>query len=217
MSGWLAMVLVAAMAGGLVLFASKARKLIWQPLLATLCLAMAGFAWQARPALPSVPAKSIEAERGAADALLKIRSDMDVGFGVAKTWLVTADGFARNGNYRAAAGYLQAGLREHPENPDLWSGLGVVLLLASDGELTPPAQFAFARARALGPAYPAPDYFEGLAALFDRKPDETLTKWKAVLERATPKAKYRTALESQIRGLEAMLTASNNADSVNRP
>ena len=38
MSGWVAMVLVAAMAGGLVLFASKARKLIWQPLLATLCL-----------------------------------------------------------------------------------------------------------------------------------------------------------------------------------
>jgi cytochrome c-type biogenesis protein CcmH len=210
MNGWIAMIGVAAAAGAAVLLVSNARKFVWQPVLATLCLAMAGYAWQARPALPSVPAKAIEQERGAADALLKIRSDMDLGFGVAKMWLVTADGFAREGNYRAAAGYIQAGLREHPENPDLWSGLGVVLLLASDGDLTPPAKFAFARARSLAPAYPAPDYFEGLAALFARKPDETLAKWNAVLDRATPKAKYRLALESQIRGLEAMLAASGN-------
>jgi len=209
MMGWLAMIVLASLAGLLVLLATKVRRLVWQPVLATLTLAMAGYAWQGKPATPSVPAKSIVEERGAAQALLKMRGDMDVGFGVAKTWLITADGFARDGKYGAAAGYIQAGLREHPENPDLWSGLGVVLLLASDGKMTPPVQLAFAKARQYGPAYPAPDYFEGLAALFERKPDEALAKWQGVLDRATPKAKYRPALESQIKGLEALMAAAS--------
>lgn len=209
MMGWLAMMLLAAFAGALVLFVTKARRLVWQPVLATLTLAMAGYAWQGKPATPSVPAKSIAEERGAAQALLQMRSDMDVGFGQAKTWLITADGFARDGKYGAAAGFIQAGLRQHPENPDLWSGLGVVLLLASDGKMTPPVKLAFAKARQYGPLYPAPDYFEGLAALFERKPDEALAKWQAVLGRATPKAKYRTALESQIKGLETLMAAAS--------
>jgi cytochrome c-type biogenesis protein CcmH len=205
MSGWLAMFLLAAVAGALVLIATKARKLVWQPVLATLVLAMAGYAWHGRPALPAAPAKPVAAERGAVDALIKMRSDMDQNFGVAKMWLVTADGFARDGSYGAAAGYIQAGLRQHPNNPDLWSALGVVLMLASDGELTPPARLAFDKARKLAPNLPAPDYFEGLAALFQRNPGEAILKWRAVLARATPKAKWRPAVESQLAGLESML------------
>lgn len=218
MSGWLAMIGLSLLSAMAVLLFTKGRRQLWQPVAATLALAMAGYAWQGRPALPEVPAKDIAEERGAAAALIKMRADMDQNFGQAKNWLNISDGFARDGNYRAAAGIIQGGLREYPENPDLWSALGVVLLLAGDGKLTPPAQLAFSKARAFGQAYPAPDYFEGLAALFERKPDQTLSKWRAVLERTTPKAEYRSALESQIKGLEAILASpelSNSSKNIN--
>ena len=208
MIGWIIMIgtgLVSALA---ILAFAKGRRQLWQPVAATVVLAMAGYAWQGRPDLSSSAAQPIAAERGAADALLKMRSDMDQNFGVAKMWLVTADGFARDGSYSAAAGYIQAGLREHPDNPDLWSALGLVLMLASDGEMTPPAKLAFDKARTLAPNLPAPDYFEGLAALFDRKPDITISKWNMVLERATPKAKWRPAVESQLAGLESLLAGA---------
>lgn len=194
----------------------KGRKQLWQPIMATVVLAMAGYAWQGRPDLPSAEAKPIAAEQGAAEALIKMRSDMDQNYGVAKMWLVTADGFARDGSYAAAAGYIQAGLREHPENADLWSALGLVLMLASDGELTPPAKLAFDKARKLAPSLPAPDYFEGLAALFDRKPTETMRLWKGLLERASLKAKWRPALESQLSGLESLLAEVQISDTANK-
>lgn len=208
MIGWIIMV-GAGLASALAILAfAKGRRQLWQPVAATVVLAMAGYAWQGRPDLPSSVAQPIAAERGAAEALLKMRSDMDQNFGVAKMWLVTADGFARDGSYSAAAGYIQAGLREHPDNPDLWSALGLVLMLASDGEMTPPAKLAFDKARKLAPGLPAPDYFEGLAALFERKPDITISKWKEVLERATPKAKWRPAVESQLAGLESLIAGT---------
>lgn len=205
MNGWIVFALLAALtAAGLLGFARNRRQL-WSAVLAALSLALAGYSWQGRPALDAAPARPVPAEREASAALLKMRADMDQSFGVAKLWLVTADGFARDGNYKAAAGYIQAGIREHPDNADLWSALGLVLMLAADGNLTPPARLAFERARGLSSMAPAPDYFEGLAALFDRKPRETLAKWRPLLNRATPNAKWREPLESQIRGLESML------------
>ncbi|MGC1468727.1 MAG: cytochrome c biogenesis factor [Sphingorhabdus sp.] len=209
MSGWVVMIGMGLASALVILAFVKGRRQLWQPVLATVILAMAGYAWQGSPALPSAPAKPIAAERGAAEALIKMRSDMDQNYGVAKMWLVTADGFARDGSYAAASGYIQAGLRQHPENADLWSALGLVLMLASDGELTLPAKLAFDKARTLAPNLPAPDYFEGLAALFDRKPDQTIAKWNQVLGRASPKAKWRPAVESQLAGLESLLAGAS--------
>lgn len=208
MIGWIVMTGMGLASALAILAFVKGRQQLWQPVMATVVLAMAGYAWQGRPALPSAPAQPIAAEQGAAEALLKMRGDMDQNYGVAKMWLVTADGFARDGSYGAAAGYIQAGLREHPDNADLWSALGLVMMLASDGELTPPAKLAFDKARKLAPNLPAPDYFEGLAALFERKPDQTIAKWKLLLERVTPKAKWRPAVESQLAGLESLLNGA---------
>ncbi|MGL5839410.1 MAG: tetratricopeptide repeat protein [Sphingorhabdus sp.] len=206
MNGWLVVSILAGIVGAITLMLVKPRKLLWQPVAAALMLGMAGYAMQGRPDLPTVRAEPIMEERGAAEALIQMRADMDQSFGVAKRWLVTADGLARSGSYGAAAGYIQAGLREHPDNPDLWSALGLVLMLAADGELTPAAQLAFDKARRIAPNRPSPDYFEGLAALFARKPEVAIVKWQAVLARGTPKAKWRPAVESQLQRLEFLLT-----------
>ncbi len=206
MTGWLAIALLAATTAAAILVFAQDRKLVWQPILATIMLGLAGYAWQGRPDLPAAISQKTAENRDAAAALITLRSDMDQSFGVAKTWLVTADGFARSGSYQAAAGYIQAGIRQNPDNADLWSGLGLVLFLAADGEMTPAARLAFDKARTLSPNRPAPDYFEGLASLFDRKPAETIVKWRGILANATPKAKWRPAVEAQLQGLESLLT-----------
>jgi cytochrome c-type biogenesis protein CcmH len=206
MNGWLAMAVLAALSAGLILTFMKARAQLRQAVIATVVLAMAGYAWQGSPALPEAPAKPIAAEQGAAEALLTMRGDMDQNFGQATSWLRLADGFARDGDYAAAAGIIQGGLKQYPKNPDLWSALGLVLMLAADGDLTPPAKLAFKKARDLAPLRPQPDYFEGLAALFDGKPAVTVELWGKLLERATPKAGWRPRLESQYAGLQQMLS-----------
>jgi cytochrome c-type biogenesis protein CcmH len=206
MSGWIAMAMLAALSAALILAFTKARRQLWPVVAATAVLAMAGYAWQGRPALPEAPAKAITAEKGAAEALLKMRGDMDQNFGQATSWLRLADGFARDSDYSAAAGIIQGGLKQYPKNPDLWSALGVVLMLAADGDMTPPAKLAFDKARDLAPLRPQPDYFEGLAALFDGKPAVTIALWRKLLDRATPNAKWRAPLESQYAGLENMLS-----------
>jgi cytochrome c-type biogenesis protein CcmH len=208
MTGWLGIVLLSAVVGAALLLSVNARKLLWSPVLAAVVLGMAGYAWQGRPDLPAARAQPIAAERGAAEALIKMRSDMDQNFGQAKSWLNLADGFAREGNYSAAAGIIQGGIKQYPQNADLWSALGLVLMLAADGEMTPPAQLAFEKARKLAPQLPAPDYFEGLSALFERKPIVALEKWGKLLDRATPNAKWRAPLESQYLGLQQMLLQS---------
>ncbi len=208
MSGWLAMLLLAVLSAAALLLSVSARSSLWSLVFAAVVLAMAGYAWQGRPDLPTAVARPIAAERGAAEALIRMRSDMDQNFGQAKSWLNLADGFAREGNYRAAAGVIQGGIKQYPQNADLWSALGLVLMLAADGEMTPPARLAFDKARKLAPQLPAPDYFEGLAALFQRKPVEALKLWGKVLDRATPNAKWRAPLESQYLGLQQMLLQS---------
>ncbi len=208
MGGWLIMiVLAAATFGGLMLFAHERVKM-WTALAAAIMLALTGYAIQGRPSLPSAPAQPIAEKGEAVEALLSIRADMDYQYSASKQWLTLSDGFARNGNYRLAAALLQSGLKKEPRNADLWSALGLVLMLAGDGEISPPAQFAFDKARQFRPQHPAPDYFAGLAALFKQDPAATVALWKPILADAPAKAKWRPRLESQLAGLERMIAQS---------
>jgi cytochrome c-type biogenesis protein CcmH len=208
MAGWLIMALLTGLTfGGLMLFVRERSKL-WSALAAAMVLALAGYATQGQPSLPSAPAMPIAEKGKAAEALLSIRAEMDYQYSASKRWMIISDGFARNGKYRMAAALLQSAIRKEPRNADLWSALGLVLMLAGDGELTPPAKFAFEKARQFNPRHPAPDYFAGLAMLFKQDPVATVALWKPILANAPAKAKWRPRLESQLAGLERMIAAS---------
>ena len=129
---------------------------------------------------------------------------MDQSFGSAKRWLVTADSFAKQGDYPLSASYIQAGLRQDPNNPDLWSALGLQLMLASEGQMSPPAQLAFDKARAIRPNYPAPYYFAGLARLFAGDLDGAILLWEKTVSLATPQAKWKARIESQLQAAKAL-------------
>jgi cytochrome c-type biogenesis protein CcmH/NrfG len=205
--GWAILIALAcAVFGALILFAKLPRK-AWEPLAATLVLGMAGYAWQGRPSLPDAPAQVQKAKGEAAAGLIEMRAAMDARFSNAKSYLITSDAFSREGNYRFAALYLQSGLRRYPDNAELWGALGLQLMLASEGTLSVPAKFAFDRARALNPKLPTPGYFEGLSALFDGRPADTVKSWQAVLAVAPDQAEWKPKLERQLNALTSGIQA----------
>ena len=212
MTGWLPVLAIAALLIGGVLLFVEGRKQLWPAIAAAVVLGLAGYAWQGSPEQVASPARPITAKLKAADSLLQMRADMDTGYGIGKQWLITADSYARSGKYDYSAAFIQSGLRQYPKNGDLWAGLGVVLLLAGDGQMSPPAKMAFANARKFGPRNPAPDYFEGLVELFEGRPAKTVEIWQRLVDNAPDKAIWRPKLESQLGGLKTMLQSVQPSD-----
>jgi cytochrome c-type biogenesis protein CcmH len=212
MSGWVGALIVSALVvAGLLLF-TQARKQLWPVVLAAVVLGLAGYAWQGQAALRSAPAEPIKAQSQAADTLLAMRAQMDTNYGAGKQYLILADSYARDGDYRYAAAFIQSGLNKYPRDGDLWAGLGVILYLAGEAKMSAPAELAFANARKYHPANRAPDYFNGMAALFDGRPQETLALWQKLVDDAPDKAVWKPKLESQLQGLKAMLQSAQPAD-----
>ena len=213
MTGWVVLGLLALASLAAMILIGKLARGLWQVAAAAIVLAMTGYALQGRPALPASLAKPIEAKNDAADALLVMRAEMDQSFGVAKRYLVTADSFSRSGDYKLSASYIQSGLREYPRDADLWTALGLQLMLASEGRMSPPARLAFDKARVNWPQHPGPDYFQGLSNLFAGNVPSAIAYWELALARATPKAKWRPRLESQLEALRQLV--NSNAESGN--
>jgi cytochrome c-type biogenesis protein CcmH len=212
MSGWLVALLIAALATGGILLLAPLRRQLWPAVLAAVVLGLAGYAWQGHPEQQAAPAQPIASKLKANEALIGMRSDMDASYGVAKLYLTMADSYTRDGNYKYAAAYINAGLRRYPKDGDLWAGLGVVLFLAGDGKMSPPAEMAFANARKFRPTHRAPDYFNGLVDLFEGRPLETLKTWQQLIDKAPDKAVWKPKLESQLNGLISMLQSAQPAD-----
>ena len=216
MSGWVSLGLLAVLSLGALLAIGRFKGGLWQIAAAAILLGMTGYALQGRPAVPASPAKSLGGKEDAAVQLVEMRADMDQSFGGAKRWLVTADSFAKQGDYQLSASYIQAGLRQNPNDPDLWSALGLQLMLASQGQMSPPAQLAFDKAREIRPNYPAPYYFAGLSRLFDGDLNSAILLWEKALTLATPKAKWKPRLESQLQAAKALQAQALTVPQVNK-
>jgi cytochrome c-type biogenesis protein CcmH len=211
MTGWMVVMLLAVLSVAAILLMLPDRRRHWPLVAAFAVLALAGYSFQGAPQLPASPAKPLTAEARAAEALLTMRADMDPAGGIAKQWLITADSYARTGRYQYSAAFIEAGLREYPRDGDLWAGLGLVLLLAGDNQMSPPAKMAFAKAREYSPLNRSPDYFEGLVELFEGRPGNTLKIWQEIIDGAPADAVWKPKLESQLQGLESMVQAASAA------
>lgn len=203
--GWAVVTILSLTALGLLIWLGKLPRQTWEATAAAVVLGLVGYAIQGSPDLGGAPASAIQADNKTADALILTRSEMDRTFSAARPFLVAADAFARDGDYQLAASYIKSGIRKNPTDADLWSGLGLQIMLASNGKMSAPAKYAFDKAREFNPRAPAPDYFEGLVALFDGKPDETLKLWRGLLVNAPKDARWKERLESQVAGLEQLL------------
>lgn len=196
--GW-AIVLGLALAAGLALWRwGKLPRAAFEAVAAALLLGLAGYALQGHPDQPGNPVRPRGETVQVDESDLALRDKMGQRFGSAGQYLMTADGAMRAGLPAAAVGFIKRGLQDHPNDPDLWLGLGNALVVHNEGQLSPAATFAFQRAADLSPEHPGPPFFFGLALAQNGRFAEARTVWTELLQRAPANAPWRADLEARL-------------------
>lgn len=171
---------------------------------AALVFGLAGYAWQGSPGVPSAP-KPPTAQLGQqGEEMVEGRAAL---FDRTRPpdYLVTSDAFARQGRFGDAAGLLQKGLRDNPNDLEGWLALGLALVGHADGFVTPAAVQAFARADAINPRHPGAAYFLGNAYYNSGEVVAARNVWKGLLERSPPDAPWREDLAARVAQLDEMI------------
>ncbi len=183
---------------------------------AALLLGLAGYAWWGHPGLAghSVQAKATVTFD---ERLAEKRRSIGERVGPAAKWLVMSDGLGRQGDTQDAANVLLSGLREFPEDPNLWVGLGNALLAHAGGTLSPSADYAYRRALALEPEGISPNYFYGLALAQSGEFEKTVPIWTALAERLPEEADLRAELVRNLGLLDQMIAAREAAKAGTEP
>ena len=196
--GWLLIILLgAALFAALWRFAKFDRTSL-QLLASALLIAMAGYAWQGRPGLAGKPVPPPVRQSLPDSAFAETRQDMLGRVDTASRWLTIADMYHRLGDTQSAAGVIRSAIRAHPNDPDLWVGLGNALVIHADGMMTPAAELAFQRAARIAPDHPGPKFFYGLALAQGGKFDEAESLWRGLLAGAPADAEWRPMVEQRL-------------------
>ena len=201
MIGWLIIAgLALAILAALWRFAGFDRAML-QCVAAALLLGMAGYAWQGRPALAGKPVPPPVRQSLPDSEFAKARGAILGRFDDVARWLTIAEVYQRSGDTQSGVGVIKAGLRAHPDDADLWVGLGNALVLHGDGMMNPAAELAFQRAARLAPAHPGPKFFFGLALAQGGRFDQAERVWRDLLARAPGDAEWRPMVEERVRAI----------------
>ncbi|SIO05390.1 Cytochrome c-type biogenesis protein CcmH/NrfG [Parasphingorhabdus marina DSM 22363] len=200
--GWLILLGFLLLLFGALLWLGKLPRPAWELTGAALLLAVAGYAWQGNPGMAGVSIEPTEKPNSFDDSNIDARNELGERFGDAREWLIFSDALNRGGKHGAAANYLRNGVKEHPDDPDLWVGLGNALVVHADGIITPAAQFAFQRAAEISPEHPGPPFFLGMAYAQSGNIDQARAIWTELLERSSDDAPWRADLESRLAAME---------------
>jgi cytochrome c-type biogenesis protein CcmH len=172
---------------------------------AALLFGLAGYAWQGSPGLASAPKDHAEEAGEQGEAMVAARSQLFDESLRPPDYLVTSDAFARQGRFAEAAGLLQKGLKDNPDDLEGWLALGLALVGHADGFVTPAAVQAFARADAINPGHPGAAYFLGKAYLQSGEVVAARNVWKSLLDRTPPDAPWQKDLAADVARLDEMI------------
>lgn len=186
-------------------FVLRLPKRGWMLFAATLLFGLAGYATQGDPALPAAekPANAQAARSGA--EMVEARQSLFDPAQPKPAYLTVSDGFARKGRFDQAAQLLRKGLGENPNDGEGWLALANALVEHANGQVTPPATYAFAKAEAALPGHPGPADFLGFSLLRSGKPMETRAVWQALLDSTPQDAPYREDLSLRLERLDQMI------------
>ncbi len=166
--------------------------------LAAALVAVAGYAWQGRPAAPASPVTLPEGIVNEDSAAIATRQRMTNGFGSDAQWIGFADALDRMGATRSAVTAIKSGLKKNPNSVDLWVALGTALVRHGGNSVSPAAEFAFRRAAQLSPQHPGPPFFLGLALVQSGRTEDGLAMWQGLLARTPKDSPWRADLEQRI-------------------
>ena len=209
MNGWLIAAAFAFCLMALLIAVGRIPRMSWELTAAAVLLGLAGYAWQGSPGLPGRPKMaSASTDRGKFDEqLAERRRGMAERYGKVGQWLMLSDGLGRQGKTKEAANVLLAGLKQTPDDPNLWLGLGNALIAHAGGVVSPSADFAYRRAMTLDPDAPAPPYFYGLALVRAGQLQAAKELWAPLAARAPEGSEIKAELELSIARIDAMLAA----------
>ena len=202
MMGWIILFLLVLICLAALIWLGKLSRNTYELTAAALLLGVAGYAWHGNPGMAGVSVVPKEEANSFDDDTISARNEMGERFGSAQEWLIFSDSLNRSGKHGAAANYLRNGVKEHPDDPDLWVGLGNALVVHANGVITPAAQFAFQKAADLSPEHPGPPFFLGLAYAQSGKIDQARAIWTELLARSSADAPWRADLESRLATME---------------
>ena len=195
--GWLFLLLLVASSLGL-LYLLGVRGGLLTASAAALLIGASGYAFQGSPVTPGAPAQGAHAHD--IFPLTDARHAFFGYFTPAESWLRISEALARDGKSEDAVGILQNAVKRYPGDPQLWIGLGNVLVDHARG-LTPPAELAYRRAAELVPGHPAAPFFYGLALARSGDRQGAIGIWKRILVHAPRDASWRPLVEQGVAAL----------------
>jgi len=183
----------------------------WEAIAAALLLGIAGYGLQGRPGLAGAPKQPVERTADDSQALVAARKAID-GKPAApgSNWVVTAEAFARRGQYADAVGLLQLAVEKNPRDFDAWLAMADGLVRHADGTLSPAALLAFRKAAELEPQHPGPPLLLGLAMAQSGRFEEARAIWTELLAKTPADAPWRADLTNNLNRL-GMIIARQNA------
>jgi len=203
---WLPIIALAAIAFLIAAFVLRLPRRNWTFFGSALLFGLAGYALHGNPGLPQAPkAPDVRASQSG-EAMVAARQEL---FDTAQPrpgYLMVSDAFARKGRFDQAAQLLRKGLRENPNHGEGWLALANALVEHAEGQVTPPAAFAFAKAEESMPGNPGPAYFLGFSLLRSGKPDEARGVWQGLLDSSPDDAPWRDNLVMRIERLDQLIS-----------
>lgn len=203
MTGWIIAFGLAIMAMAVLCFIGRIPRVTREIVAATLLVGLAGYAWQGHPGLAGAP-RQVAAEKEAQfdEKLAERRRSLAERYGPAGQWLIMSDSYGRRGLTKEAANVLLSGLKQTPEDANLWLGMGNALVAHADGVVAPAADYAYRQALRLDPEGPAPRYFFGLALAQSGQFKQAKDLWTQLLASAPEGSAWRTDLENNLAMLD---------------
>jgi cytochrome c-type biogenesis protein CcmH len=199
-------ILLAAACFAAVVVAFKLPRKAWTVVLTALVLGLAGYASQASPDLPGAPGKPPVSEAEEGSAVVEMRKELVGPNERSKNpLLVTADAFARRGDYADAGVLLRGIVHENPQDSEAWLALGNALTFQADGMMTPASLLAYRRAAQIAPDSAGPEFFIGWALIRQGKLIEGREVWAGKLKEMPKDAPGRGALAERLANFDAVL------------
>lgn len=217
MMGW-AMLGAVALAAVIVLVVTRFPRRMWTVAATGLMLGAAGYAWQGSPALEGHPV-SVEKRTGEVDPeLVALREAIFGKYGTAVySYASAAESMVRIGRPDLATVVWLGAARTRPDDPALWTGLGLALTEKDGNQVSPAAKLAFEKALALHPTHPGPPFFYGLALVRAGKFAEARPWWAKAVELTPEKISYRDDLRVRLFLLDRLLASQGQAGTQPEP
>lgn len=202
---WIPIIALAALTFLVAVFLLKLPRSAWTLFGAAMLFGLAGYALHGSPGQSASPKAAVEEQSQTGDFVVDARREFFDAGRPPSRFVVTADAYARRGQFEDAAKFLQNAVEENPADGEAWVALGNALVEHADGQLSAASLFAYARAEEVMPGNPAPGYFVGLGFLRSGQPGQARNTWAQLLDNAPEDAPWRETIGLRLARLDALL------------